>query len=219
MAGIRFFLYNNELVIMYANGGSFNLDNYRIYRSNEALQYNRWYQVTAVLHDEVDATLYVDGAAVGGYHYGGGFFIGTYESASSTIGWYYTQTSYASANAVFDEFMIFDHALTDQEVWNIYSTGNVASANEVATHFELLNNYPNPFNPSTTIRFTLPETGFTNLSVYNAQGQLVRTLLNGLTAGGQHDVDFQADGLSSGTYFYTLETEDHSETRPMVLVK
>jgi hypothetical protein len=88
----------------------------------------------------------------------------------------------------------------------------------------LNSNYPNPFNPTTTISFDLAERGRTKLSVYNLRGQLVRTLFNGQKESGRHSVvwdgrDNSNRSVSSGVYFYRLETPKHTSTRKMLMVK
>jgi hypothetical protein len=85
--------------------------------------------------------------------------------------------------------------------------------------FELGNAYPNPFNPGTTLGFRLAETGLANLSVFDLAGRTVATLVDGLTGAGEHEVRFDAAGLPSGVYFYTLVSGGQRETRRMVLLK
>lgn len=85
--------------------------------------------------------------------------------------------------------------------------------------FSLGNAYPNPFNPATTLSFTLEETGMVNLAVYDVAGRHVSTLVDGLTAAGSHTVTFDAAALPSGVYFYTLQAGASRETRKMVLMK
>jgi PKD repeat protein len=85
--------------------------------------------------------------------------------------------------------------------------------------FELYNNYPNPFNPSTTIEFVLPQSGFLTLKVYNILGQEVVTLLEAYKPAGQYSVNFNASQLSSGIYYYTLTTDNFKQTRKMVLLR
>jgi photosystem II stability/assembly factor-like uncharacterized protein len=93
---------------------------------------------------------------------------------------------------------------------------NAAAAPE---KFELSQNYPNPFNPSTKISFAIPKTGFVSLKVYDVTGKEVRTLVNDLKSAGNYSVDFNASNLSSGIYFYRIESEGFSRTMKMILVK
>jgi len=81
------------------------------------------------------------------------------------------------------------------------------------------NNYPNPFNPETTISFNVPEAGFINLSVYNALGQLVSVLENGFLKEGSYIRHFNGKNLSSGTYICVLKSETKTLTNKMTLVK
>jgi hypothetical protein len=92
-------------------------------------------------------------------------------------------------------------------------------ANGVPAVFELHQNYPNPFNPATTISFTLGKGGFTTLVVYNVLGQKVATLVSGNVAAGRHDVKFDASTVSSGMYFYRLESGNLSSVKKMMLLK
>ncbi|MEQ9308022.1 MAG: T9SS type A sorting domain-containing protein [Balneolaceae bacterium] len=80
-------------------------------------------------------------------------------------------------------------------------------------------NYPNPFNPSTTISYTLENTGLVQLEVFNIQGQRVATLVNSKQQQGSHNVTFDASNLSSGIYMYRLQTASQTLTRQMVLIK
>ena len=84
---------------------------------------------------------------------------------------------------------------------------------------KLLRNYPNPFNPSTTISFELLNSSVVKLSVYNLLGQEVSTLLNKKMVAGEHHVYFDASLLSSGMYIYRLITIDQQISRKMVLIK
>jgi hypothetical protein len=96
---------------------------------------------------------------------------------------------------------------------------DMVTADELPLDFSLGQNYPNPFNPSTTISFTMPETGVASLKVFDLAGREVASLVNGLTSRGNHNVVFDASGLTSGVYFYTFEGAGVTDTRKMVLVK
>jgi hypothetical protein len=85
--------------------------------------------------------------------------------------------------------------------------------------FSLEQNYPNPFNPSTTIEFSVPQGGLVTLKVFNVLGKEVATLMNGQVEAGKHKVEFDARGLNSGVYFYTVESGKYSETKKMILLK
>lgn len=84
----------------------------------------------------------------------------------------------------------------------------------------LYHNYPNPFNPSTRIKYEIPnDAGHVRLAVYNVLGQRVATLVNEVKVAGQYEVNFDASGLASGMYVYRLEVNDRILTQTMTLVK
>ncbi|MCX6133201.1 MAG: T9SS type A sorting domain-containing protein [Ignavibacteriales bacterium] len=85
--------------------------------------------------------------------------------------------------------------------------------------FELFQNHPNPFNPSTTIRYALPEGGKVRLVVYNVLGEVVAELVHGEQEAGQHQVQFNAVNLSSGVYLYRLETGTFVSVRKLVVIR
>jgi len=89
----------------------------------------------------------------------------------------------------------------------------------IPNQFELLPNYPNPFNPQTTIEYTLPKTSQVQLSVYNMLGQRVQILVNHRQTAGRHLVQWESDQFSSGVYFCRLSCPDHQQTHKMLLVK
>jgi aminopeptidase N len=89
----------------------------------------------------------------------------------------------------------------------------------VPAQYSLEQNYPNPFNPSTTIGYSLPQSGFVTLKVFNVLGKEVATLVNGQNEAGKHKVDFNAIALNSGVYFYRIESGSFIETKKMILLK
>ncbi|HMQ70442.1 MAG TPA: T9SS type A sorting domain-containing protein, partial [Ignavibacteria bacterium] len=88
---------------------------------------------------------------------------------------------------------------------------------------QLYQNYPNPFNPVTTINFSIPKQGNVKLEVYDVTGKKVKTLINGLRAAGNYTINFSAteggSNLSSGVYFYRIESGDFIEVKRMILIK
>jgi hypothetical protein len=87
------------------------------------------------------------------------------------------------------------------------------------TEFALYQNYPNPFNPSTTIKFSLPNKTNLNILIYNSLGEKVAEVLNGELEEGYHEVDFESSNLTSGIYFYRLESEQFTDVKKMMIVK
>jgi hypothetical protein len=91
--------------------------------------------------------------------------------------------------------------------------------NVVPTTFALQQNYPNPFNPSTTISFSIPHSSFVTVKVYNVLGQEVTTLVNKELESGQYSATWNANGVASGVYLYTLQAGGVATTRRMILVR
>ena len=87
------------------------------------------------------------------------------------------------------------------------------------SEYFLSQNYPNPFNPSTTISFSIPSQEKVKLQVFNALGQEVALLLDKEISAGSYNYTFDASGLTSGIYFYTLSTGTNSITKKMILIK
>jgi len=107
---------------------------------------------------------------------------------------------------------------TKKTEWEAWVTD--VDENELTpSRFALYQNYPNPFNPSTEITFKLEQSGLTTLSVYNLLGQKVETLLNEELPVGTHQVTFNASKLSTGVYFYKLETGKYISVKKMMLLK
>ncbi|MBK8983613.1 MAG: T9SS type A sorting domain-containing protein [Ignavibacteria bacterium] len=98
------------------------------------------------------------------------------------------------------------------------STG-ISSNNFEVKDFSLEQNYPNPFNPTTKINFEIPKSGFVTLKIYDITGKLVDVLLNESKNIGSYTLDFNGNNFSSGIYFYTLSTQDFTETKRMILLK
>jgi hypothetical protein len=94
-----------------------------------------------------------------------------------------------------------------------------AAGKEFPTEFSLSQSYPNPFNPSTNIRYGLPQKAVVRLDVFSTLGQRVATLVNEQEDAGYHDVAFNAGRLASGTYFYTITAGDYHASKKLLLLK
>ena len=90
---------------------------------------------------------------------------------------------------------------------------------EIPTEFALAPNYPNPFNPTTTIEFALPEAVEVSLRVYDVTGRVVARLVERPMAAGHHRVEFNASRLASGLYLYRIQAGRFTQVRHMILVK
>jgi len=90
---------------------------------------------------------------------------------------------------------------------------------EVPEGFNLYQNYPNPFNPNTNIKFQIKESGFVTLKIYDTAGREIETLVNTELRQGVYAVNFSGGNLSSGTYFYKLNTGNNTQTKVMELIK
>jgi hypothetical protein len=97
------------------------------------------------------------------------------------------------------------------------SIGPVPGAEPMA--FLLEQNYPNPFNPSTTILFSLRHHAQTNLTLFNALGQVITVLINGEVSAGSHAVRLDGSNLASGVYFYRLKAGEYVATKRLILVR
>jgi hypothetical protein len=96
--------------------------------------------------------------------------------------------------------------------------GIADDGNSLPSAIKLEQNYPNPFNPVTNISFTLPNESEVNLSVYDSSGRQVKVLAKGTYSKGRHTVEFSADGINSGSYYYSLKDGTGKETAKKMLI-
>jgi hypothetical protein len=87
------------------------------------------------------------------------------------------------------------------------------------TKLKLGDNYPNPFNPTTRISYSIPNESFVTLKIYDNIGREIATLVNGVKDEGEYSVDFKADGYAAGVYYYKLVVGNQSQVKRMILVK
>jgi len=110
-----------------------------------------------------------------------------------------------------------------QNIWGNWLNDFTVGVRELPTplprEYMLTQNYPNPFNPSTEFRFTIPATEDVKIAVFNTLGQEVQTLIDEVMHAGTYEVTFDASALSSGVYFYRLETPSFQTVKKMQLVR
>jgi len=90
---------------------------------------------------------------------------------------------------------------------------------EIPSEYKLYNNYPNPFNPSTNIKYQITNNRFTTLKIFDILGREVKTLVNEFQKSGIYEVQFSLDGFESGVYFYRLQSGDFVDTKKLILLK
>ena len=103
-----------------------------------------------------------------------------------------------------------------REFWSNDSFVNIVEQNIILPSPILFPNYPNPFNSSTTIKYTIPENCLVNLTVYDVLGREVTQLVDNFQTAGNHNVLFHGDNLSSGIYYYRLQVEEYLITEKML---
>ncbi|MGA3287300.1 MAG: T9SS type A sorting domain-containing protein [Bacteroidota bacterium] len=146
-------------------------------------------------------------------------------------GWYKDASIISALTSGTDAVFTLPYSYTldnAQDVKSIVMTnaGNkksgTASVDESAlkiTGFALCQNFPNPFNPSTTINFEIPKSGVVSLKVYDIYGREIATLVEGIKSAGSHTAEFNGSNLSSGVYFARLRSNSFSQTVKLILAK
>jgi predicted lipoprotein with Yx(FWY)xxD motif len=157
-------------------------------------------------------------------------------ASNAAINW--AATGFLICSAPFDQFspMIFvDGNLGAIVVWQDYHSGNnwdiyemrfnttgliaVENTGITANEYSLSQNYPNPFNPVTVIDYQLPKSSNVKISIYDALGKQVSTLVNEVQNAGNHSITWNAVNFPSGVYFYRLDAESFYSIKKMVLIK
>lgn len=131
-----------------------------------------------------------------------------YEGESVRIAFHFiSDHAYENAGWYVDDILITIRTSVD----NLYES--------VPSNFTLAGNYPNPFNPTTTVNYLLPTPANVRLDIYNLLGQRVATLFEGRQQAGEHAMTWDASGFPSGVYFARLKTAERSESIKMLFLK
>ncbi|MEZ4689112.1 MAG: T9SS type A sorting domain-containing protein [Ignavibacteria bacterium] len=93
-----------------------------------------------------------------------------------------------------------------------------SSSNSI-NKYALSQNYPNPFNPVTKIKYDIPFDGKVGIKIFDISGRLINTLVNEYKVAGRFETDFHGENLSSGVYYYRIESGEFSQVRKMILIK
>ncbi len=182
--------------------------------------------VTVTRNSSTGVIFYKDGVGSAGFN-----LTGRQGSLDNTGPLVIGRQSYADQrrfNGILDEIEMFNRVLTAAEIQSIYNAGSagkcklisdVKEEEQIPVKSELLQSYPNPFNPTTTIQFDIPTNSFVNISVYDMLGREVRVLVNEQKNPGRYRVIFDASELTSGIYFCTIRTANFTQSRKMILMK
>ena len=136
--------------------------------------------------------------------------------------WKYSYTYDENNNETEDLWQSWDGSAWINVYKILYKYGSVTKINEdlsFINSYNLSNNYPNPFNPSTTIRYSIPKQSHITLKIYDIIGREVAILVNEEKPAGNYQIGFNAANLPSGVYFYQLKAGSYVETNKMVLLK
>jgi len=149
----------------------------------------------------------------------GDYLLGTlkFTTPDST---YCKNMTFVSSSPVFNQLT----ALTNGTQWTSIDpspciVGIRQESSIVPDNYSLSQNYPNPFNPVTIIKFELPKQSYVKLTVFDILGREITTLVNSMKSAGTYIVDFDGSSLSSGIYYYRLETKDFTDVKKMMLLK
>ncbi|MFC1607894.1 T9SS type A sorting domain-containing protein [Candidatus Latescibacterota bacterium] len=109
--------------------------------------------------------------------------------------------------------------IAHDSIKGVITSANVSVTDDTPVEFSVTQNTPNPFNPSTTISFTIADAGNVSVEVFNMAGQTIDTIIKEFMNAGNHSVTWDATKFSAGVYFYTVETRNFSKTMKMTLIK
>jgi len=110
----------------------------------------------------------------------------------------------------------------------VFRTDNTGGLTEIKVNnenipqnYELKQNYSNPFNPQTTVNYSIKENGFVTLKIFNILGRNIVILINGTQNAGNYKINFEADkySISSGIYYYELKTNNFRSVKKMIIIK
>jgi hypothetical protein len=185
--------------------------------SNSKIESDKWYYITGTWDGHVQK-IYVNGnleniaypkVEIGDFE--SNFYIGTF---GANIEQY-------AINATIDDIMIFNKALSNYEIKQLYDSEITAnfSINSKSFEYALDQNYPNPLNPTTTISFTIPQNEHVVIKLFDVLGSEISTLHDKLENIGKHEITVDASNLVSGVYYYSLKAGNYFQVRKLIVLK
>ena len=139
-------------------------------------------------------------------------------SANDTV--YYDESVEDSANYSYRIYAFNKDTISDfSNIATIKVITSIEKETDLPKQYALYQNFPNPFNPYTKIRYSIPEPGRVKISVYNIIGEEIVTLVNREKEVGYYEVEFDGSNLPSGVYLYKLQSNNYTEFKKMILMK
>lgn len=185
--------------------------------SPTAITTNQWYHVVG-LYDGSNFDLYVNGVLSNHTTFSGAIMTTTIDLM---IGQVLPSVTTYNFKGTLDDIRIYDYALSDNEIALLYAEPSAIRDNpkSLPTEFNLSQNYPNPFNPITTIEYNLPQAVPVKLQVFDLNGRLVRTLVDGIKPAGHYSAVWNARNDASSIYFFRLQAGDFTAVKKCIKLK
>jgi hypothetical protein len=136
--------------------------------------------------------------------------------------YYATEIDFAYKESIPSQLALYRVGCEEPLCYGCYSNRMIMNINEPTSHTPSnfsLSNYPNPFNPTTKITFSLPSPCYVKITIYNLAGQVVRELTNGYYEAGSFSIQFDGTNLATGIYFCRIETKRFTQTKNILLIK
>jgi len=182
------------------------------------LQKNTWYHIVA-LFDGEDVEIYINGELNSHTGFSGEILT---TDIDLTIGQMLPSNNAYNFKGIIDDVRIFNAAISEDQIQKIYS-GSTAiddfQEHKIPETYLLRQNYPNPFNPETMISYELPENQFVTLEIYNILGVKVDQLVAHNQSAGRYEIQWNSIHVSSGIYFYKLQTNNFVEIKKCLKLK
>jgi hypothetical protein len=181
----------------------------------DTLNYNEWYMIASTLKNDTVKTY------VNGIYIGSGVLNGPInpDSRPLEIG-RDTPGEIEIFHGKIDEIRIYNRALSESEIQDIYyGITGIREQSATIDEYNLIYNYPNPFNPVTTIRYRLTKDKKVKIEVFDLNGKTIKILVNRRMAAGTHEIEFNAANLPSGIYFYRMTAGTSHKIGKMILLK
>jgi len=195
----------------------FSIGGIEVKYTDKPIQPGKWFHIAAS-YDGIKIKLYLNGVLRKEFDYSG--IIRVNDSRLNLGNDVNRSTPF---NGLIDEVKIYSYALEDSVIASMIDVDVVSVSNEevfeIPKKVHLHQNFPNPFNPTTQITFSISSPDIVNLTVYDIIGREVKVLINGKLPSGSHQINFNATDLSSGVYIYRLQTSTTVLSKKMTLIK